>query len=397
VEAARSIFQDQWPYLLKFLPPEEYLWQTARRTRAMVRMRQVRAVEDLLRLAMAYGLGGMSLRRTAAWAQVVGIGELSNVALLKRLRRCAGWLGDVLGFKLAERMPPPSLSGAGASLRLVDATYVSRPGSMGTDWRVHLRYDPRHLRINDVQVTSVAEGETLCRFPAHPGEVVVADMGYAHRRGLSWVVERGASFIVRVNWRNVPLLDEQGRSLDILAKLRSLPAAEAQEFPVQVAPDSKNGIPSFPARLAAIRKSPAAAAESRRRILRNRSRKSRNVDPRTLEAADYFFVLAAGPDAPTSPGEVLNTYRFRWQVELVFKRSKSLLHLDDLPAKDSDLGRVVIYAKLLGALLLEDLTQAFLGFSPWGYPVERAAAFSLENPVRLHPPLDDRYDGGDHR
>jgi len=60
----------------------------------------------------------------------------------------------------------------------------------------------------------------------------------------------------------------------------------------------------------------------------------------------------------------LDLYRFRWQIEMVFKRLKGLLGLDQLSAKDPHLARSALYAKLLAALLLEDLTGKFLSFSP---------------------------------
>jgi IS4 transposase len=65
--------------------------------------------------------------------------------------------------------------------------------------------------------------------------------------------------------------------------------------------------------------------------------------------------------------QVFDLFRFRWQIELAFKRMKSLLELDDLPAKDPLLARSFIYAKLLAALLIEDLSNEFLVFSPWGF------------------------------
>ena len=46
-------------------------------------------------------------------------------------------------------------------------------------------------------------------------------------------------------------------------------------------------------------------------------------------------------------------YRLRWQIELLFKRLKSLLHLDRLPAKDPALARAWLHAHLLIALLVE--------------------------------------------
>ena len=67
---------------------------------------------------------------------------------------------------------------------------------------------------------------------------------------------------------------------------------------------------------------------------------------------------------------IRDSYRFRWQVELVFKRMKSLLDLDGLPAKDENLASTFIYSKVLAALLLDDFTQAFVSFSPWGFVIK---------------------------
>ncbi len=57
-------------------------------------------------------------------------------------------------------------------------------------------------------------------------------------------------------------------------------------------------------------------------------------------------------------------YRLRWQIELAFKRMKSLLHMDRLPAKNADLARVWLHANLLVALLAEDTIAQHDGFPP---------------------------------
>src|ERR1700757_4338730 len=54
---------------------------------------------DLLRLTLAYCLGSMGLRLTAAWAETSGLAILSNVALLQRLRNMVAWL-EVLVARL---------------------------------------------------------------------------------------------------------------------------------------------------------------------------------------------------------------------------------------------------------------------------------------------------------
>lgn len=380
---AQNAIEYQWPYVLSLLPPNDQLERSAKEMGALRRKRGVRKASDLLRLALVYSLCGFSLRQTAAWAQVSGVAELSDVALLNRLRGASGWLGHLVAVKLAERAPPPPPSSSGdlRRLRLVDATCISRPGSSGTDWRVHLGFDLARVAIDSIELTEVSGGETLTRFDWAPNDVVLGDRGYAHRRGFHAVVDAGADFIVRLNWQNVPLLTADGMEFDVLHFLRQLPDATVRDSEVFVAPSKKPDIPSFPARVVAIRKSEPAAAEARKKVLQERSRKSRQVDPRTLEAAGYLFVLTSLSAEQLSAADVLRLYRFRWQIELAFKRMKSLLALGDLPARDPPLARAFIYGKLLAALLLEDLTERFLDFSPWGYRLGEPSSFPLANPA----------------
>ena len=70
---------------------------------------------------------------------------------------------------------------------------------------------------------------------------------------------------------------------------------------------------------------------------------------------------------PLDATTVLSWYRCRWQIELCFKRMKSLLGLGELPKKREDSCRAWLHGKLLVALLLERLLDAVEHFSPWGY------------------------------
>lgn len=362
---AREALEYQWPYLLTLLPPIEELEASAYDSSALSRRRCVDSASTLLRLIFAYSFCGFSLRQTAAWAEAAGVASLSDVALLKRFRASDVWLGQLLATKLAERAAAPSAS---LRLRLLDATTVSRPGSTGTDWRLHLSFDLARMSIDHCQLTDYSVGESLSHFQLVPGEVALADAGYAHRAGLWHVHQSGADFLVRINWQNTPLRQLDGSPFDLLQALRSLPDAVPVSFPVQVAPDRSRQVPALAARFVAIRKTEEAAAAGRQRVLHERSRKGGTVDPRTLEAAGYIFVLTSLDESITA-AQVLDLYRFRWQVELAFKRLKSILHFDELPAKDPALARTTLYAKLLTAFLLEDYTTRFLAIFPWGYPL----------------------------
>jgi hypothetical protein len=302
---------------------------------------------------------------------------------MKRLRNAAPWLGHLLGLKLVERLAPEGTPCP--SVRLIDATTVNAPASRGTDWRVHLDFDLATSTISEVQLTTVEGGETFLRYSFEPGELVIADRGYSLRPGLAHVVESGADFIVRLNWSSVPLQARGGDAWDVLHAVRSLPDAEPGVFELEIKPDPTGAPDTIPVRLVALRKTQAAAEESRRKVLQNASKKGRKLKPQTLELADYVLVLTSTSAETFSPQQILELYRCRWQIEMIFKRLKGLIALDTLPAKDSELARTFLFAKLLAALLVEDLTSKYLAFSPWGFRLHRSPALHLAHSSSASP------------
>src|SRR5438128_4049240 len=105
--------EEDWPFLLSLLPAD--LEESARELGAFTRKREVRCAADLLRLALLYGFGGLSLHATAIWARVSDVAKLSDPALLKRLCHAADWLGRLLFDKLA---PQAALSVPEGALRI---------------------------------------------------------------------------------------------------------------------------------------------------------------------------------------------------------------------------------------------------------------------------------------
>src|SRR4028118_1735229 len=131
---ALSILREQWESLLDTLPRGFDLEKTLRQSGGLVRRREIRSAESLLRLMLVYSLCGLSLRSTAAWAQAHGVAEVSDVALLKRLRKAAPWVGQLLGAKLAERTgekPRP----IAYRLRLADGADAVAAGGRGAGGR----------------------------------------------------------------------------------------------------------------------------------------------------------------------------------------------------------------------------------------------------------------------
>ena len=372
---ANEAFEYQWPYLLSFLPDRETLERSAWRMGALRRSREITNAATLIKLAMVYGFCGYSLRATAAWAAATGTCQISDVGLLNRLRSASDWLLEILSLKLATRVAPPEQQcQSGLRVRLLDATTLSKPGSTGTDWRVHVAYDLALHRLASVEITDRSGGESLTRFHVGPGELVVADRVYATRRGFASVLSSGGHFLVRLIWSNVPLENADGTAFDLLAWLRSLPDATPSEAVVRVRlPNRSIAV----VRVLARRKTEIAAEAARAKLLRNASKHGQKIDPRSIEAAGYVFVVTSVPADQLSAAAGLDLYRYRWQVEICFKDLKSLVSLDALSAKDPRLSVTFIAAKLLAALVIEDFTARYVSFFPWGYPTSRTTDLVL--------------------
>ncbi len=99
-------------------------------------------------------------------------------------------------------------------------------------------------------------------------------------------------------------------------------------------------------------------------------RRGKRPQPRTLEFARSVIVVTPFPEAGFTAAEVLEWSRTRWQVELVFKRFKSLAQLGPLPKYDDESAKAWLYRKLLVALLVEKLIHHATAGFPWGYRVE---------------------------
>ena len=351
-----------WKQLLSRIGSIDELEASARASGALVRRREIKSAEDLLRLSLAYGPCGMSLRGVAAWAQTMRLGELSDVAALKRLRGSARWLQQIVGTLLAQRMRGQPAVG-GRRIRLVDGTTISERGSDRADWRLHYSYDPRRGRTVDCELTTAGEGEHLRRAKVAAGDIWLGDRNYARGEGLCHVTQAGADFVVRISWNSLSLRTSKGQPFDLAGRLERLGKAEHAEWrAIAHTPDDK----TVPVRLLVRRKPPEAIEREIERITekakrRGRTRRSGKPDPRSLIAAQ-FTIVATSLEEPAD--QIFELYALRWQIEIAFKRLKSLLHIDRLEAKDPELIRTWLLAHIIAVLLIEDHADEALDSPP---------------------------------
>lgn len=347
-----SLLNKDWTTIVARLGGVETLKVTARETKAFLRPREITNAVDLLRLILAYCLGEWGLRSTAAWAASVGLVDISNVAVLYRLRQCGDWFAMLVGQALAGAAPQAS---HGRLIRIIDATTVPKkgPGARKKNgvWRIHSAFDLPQERFGHFELTDQQAGETLDRIPAVAGEIRLADRAYLQPDRMAAVIEAGADVVIRAGWKSARWLDREGDELDLVAELRKA-GRRLIDRPIWI--KRKRGAP-LALRLVAVKKPAQAAAEARRKARREAQRGGHQISKQTLDAADWVILVTSLSPKDFSTAEVLALYRLRWRIELGFKRLKSLIGLNGPPGTDERSARPHVLAHLLTILLLEPL------------------------------------------
>ncbi len=370
--------EDDWQVLVTFLPPG---WQgKAKELGALIRCRGFETAEKLLRTLLIHLAEGCSLRETVVRAKHGNIVSVSDVALLKRLNASGEWF-RWMASGVMERWiekQPEVIFGKTLRIRLIDGSTIQEPGSTGSSWHLHYSIGLPSLRCDEVYVTTPEEGESFKRFSVHPGDLFIGDRNFGRRADVKHVVQSQGQVLVRINLTNLPLATKEGKPFSLLNRLRTLTKTKMGDWDVWI-PYGKEFIPG---RVCALKKSKEAAEKAERKALQENGRKGAKVRPETIEAAAYTFVFTT-LDRTFSPATVLEIYRGRWQIELAFKRLKSIIALGHLRKADLEGAKAWLHGKLLVAFLIEALIVAGERFFPWGYPIERLpkAPLSLEGDV----------------
>jgi hypothetical protein len=243
---------------------------------------------------------------------------------------------------------------------VIDASSICQPGADRTTWRLHLTYDLSG-GVDDFELTDDHGAERLSRFAWQPGDIAIGDRGYARPGDLAPVLDSGADLVVRTGWNSLRLLTLEGKPFDLFAVLAKVKRNAASQTILVDTRDPKR--PFLKLRLIIGRLPPEKADTARKKVMARALKAGKKVDPRSLQAAEFVLLLTSLPNE-YSPEAILELYRLRWQIELLFKRFKTLLGLGDLPAKKPELAKAWIFAKLILALLAEKAARKIAESSP---------------------------------
>jgi hypothetical protein len=274
----------------------------------------------LLRLVLADCLRQGGLRSTAAWASAIGLADISNVALLNRLRGCGDWLAALVGGLLAAEARAAS---RGRLVRLIDATAVPKPGAAARRgngvWRIHSAFNLPAERFAFFEVSEEKGGERLDRIPVEPGEIRIADRAYMQPERIATILAAGGDVVVRAGWRNAAWLGARGEPVDLIAVLCDNAEHGLIDRPIWVC--RRGDAPPLPLHLVAVasgrRQEGAAGRRSGPPQGTARGAKGRapnlSGDPGSGRLGDPCHLL---PPKAFATADILALYRLRWRIDI---------------------------------------------------------------------------------
>jgi hypothetical protein len=204
-------------------------------------------------------------------------------------------------------------------------------------------------------VTTAKTGESLTHLTWKPGDLVIADRGYCRRRQIAHILQARADFIVRWYVHGLPVFTPLGDPFDVAAWLTRLTDSSAETT-------VSDGASSF--RLLACRLSPQAAQRARQKCRRKAQKNGTHVQDATLFFAGWFLLVTSLSSQEATFAQVLDLYRARWQIELLFKRIKQLLQVHRLPSFQQCVNETLVALLLCGWILLEAHHQRLLAMTP---------------------------------
>lgn len=363
---------EDWQVLLSFFPDN---WLDLARANNVVKgLRKDKAVENFIRTLLIHIACGYSMRETVTRAKLTGIADISDVALLGRLRKAKDWLHS-LCVALFDEQGIELHSKSNFTVRLFDATNVKEPGKTGSLWRIHYSVQLPSLICDFFKLTATkgkGAGESFFQYSIKKGDYIIADRGYSTASGIHHVVSKKAYVMVRVNTQVLSILDLRHQRFPLLKNVQTIEnAGMIRSWNVLIPGRNDEYVEG---RICVIRKSNEAIKIAQEKIKREAKKKQRSVKPETFEYAKYVIVFTNFPAKTFSDYDVLDWYRSRWQVELVFKRFKSIAQLGHLPKHSDDSSKAWLYGKLFVALLTNKLIEYAMTISPWGYVLEESSA-----------------------
>lgn len=318
--------------------------------KAIRRKRIIKNPIDLIVLILYYLYDNHSLMDVSHFAIINNIGKISDTALIKKFIQCKDWIkwlisemvpNEIIHYKKPTELEPYRVIA-------VDTSDIVQKGAVKKIWHLHYGIDLFSLTCNQFKITEQTPGESLRNFEIKEKDLVIADRAYGTITSIEHCLKSGGEFIIRIKNKSFNLYNKNGEKVILSDWLKTL-GKKAAEMTIYIKGSDKNLIPL---RICAVKKTKEEILKEENRLKRLESKKQTKYSDDTKFTHQFMFVITSLPSS-ISAEKVLEFYRLRWQVELVFKRYKSLLGLGNIPTKTKESSEVWLNGKMFLALLIE--------------------------------------------
>jgi len=293
--------------------------------RILKRKRVLKSLDLLIKAIFLYLTEQLSFQRLSDRMACLYDVVMSDTAWRKQILKAAPilveWVLVQQGIVEAEDSSGAILGCASAYA--IDATNLSAEGEDSTSRRVHTMFSLSEHRCVYTDVTDCHGGESLTRFSLCPGALYFADRAYGRTPQLAYAMEQKAHVVTRISPNHVTFYTAP----DCREKILFSSLLNAEAFSLQVY--FKDHRKVYRIRLLGAKLPEEKCAAAEKRVRRKASRNQRKPSDDTVNYAKWVFLATTLPET-FSDAEILEAYRLRWQIELHFKRVKSLLNFHKL-------------------------------------------------------------------
>ena len=240
-----------------------------------------------------------------------------------------------------------------------DASDVCEKGRSGRVYRLHFSLDLFKMQSAEQIITTQKTGEALTNFTFRKNDLVIGDRIYSTFKGINHCLECEADFVLRLRKNSFSLYDANGENLDLLEKLQAISDNEVLDQPILVKLDGKE---MTALRVCAKRKPEAYRKQNDKKLRRRETRHQIEISSQAKEFNNFIVVVTNLPEAITAE-QILELYKMRWQIEIYFKRLKSILDFGELPKRRENGALAWLNGKIMVALLIERFLSRQI-FSP---------------------------------
>ena len=318
-------------------------------TKAITRNRTIKNPEELIKLLLYY-LYGSSLIEVSQYALISEIGKISDVAFMKRFIKSQEWIkwminsikpNEIINYKKPEELEPYNVIA-------VDAADILEKSAVQKEWHLHYGVNLFTLTCNQFKITDQKTGETLKNFKINSNDLIIGDRAYATETGIEYCLNNGGDFILRIRNKAFKFFDINGEEINLSDWFRTI-GDDVSEITIYFENSKKILVPL---RLCAVKKTAEEIQIEEKRLKRSDSKRQLTTSEDTKFTHKYMFVITSLPET-ISAEKILEFYRLRWQVELVFKTYKSILGMGNIPTKTPEASETWLNGKMLIALLIE--------------------------------------------